>query len=185
MNSGRALLARPSVLKPELELEPIGGDARGAVALLGQCLISIGRQRLEPPQVEHIARGVQRLQARRRPFAFLAYREPGSDVRPHPEARARMTALTAGCANLLAAAALICPTPGFGGTIYRSVVTAITLAVGPRFPNRVFSDLTSAAAWLSAVVPADVPLQTEALILGVEALRSWPAEGARTGSRGG
>jgi hypothetical protein len=179
MKSGRVLLARASVTKPQLELELIGGDSCGAVALFGQCLITIGRQRLELPQVEHIARGVQRLQSRRRPFTFLAYREEHSEVRPHPEARARMAALTASCADLLAAAALVCPTAGFGGTIYRSVVTAITLTVGPRFPNRVFADLTSASAWLATVMPADVRLQSDMLVLGVETLRSWPAEGTR------
>ncbi len=53
---------------------------------------------------------------------------------------------------MIAAAAVVLEVTGFQATVIRSVVTAINLASGSSFPNKVFASLSPACVWLSTQV---------------------------------
>jgi hypothetical protein len=102
-------------------------------------------------------------------FGFLTVLDGSTDIRPTAAARRAMTDVLQEYGNDIGAAAIAYEGDGFKATIVRSVITAINIAGGARFPNRVFSDTTVAIDWLSGKLGGD--LSQAMLRSGVNRLR--------------
>lgn len=116
-------------------------------------------------------------------FGFLTVLDSATDIRPTAAARRAMAEVLLDYGNDISAAAIAYEGDGFKATIVRSVITAINIAGGARFPNRVFSETPIAIDWLSRKLGGDV---SQALLRsGVSRLRQaqTPA-GGRTFTAG-
>jgi hypothetical protein len=81
-------------------------------------------------------------------FGLLTIIEKDADVSTPPAVRSAMSKVLMDNDRWLRGAAIAYEADGFKATILRSVVTAINLMSGARFPNRVFRDNRQALRWL-------------------------------------
>jgi hypothetical protein len=97
-----------------------------------------------------------RLQFPETGFGFLTLVKVDTNVRPPSHVRAAVATLLKQYNEDIRAAAIVYGGDGFQATIVRSVITAITLASGTRFPNRVFAEIKPAIAWLAQMQPLEM-----------------------------
>lgn len=117
---------------------------------VGPCAVLIWHERISLEGVESIARVFAKL-GEARPdtgFGFLTIIENDADVSTPAEVRNAMSKALSDHDRWLRAAAIAYEADGFKATIIRSVVTAINLLSGTRFPNRVFRSNREAFHWL-------------------------------------
>ncbi|HEX2734478.1 MAG TPA: hypothetical protein VHM70_22880 [Polyangiaceae bacterium] len=117
---------------------------------VGPFAVLVWHERISVEGVESVARVFARLSEAHaeKGFGFLTIIENEADVSTSPAARNAMSKALTDHERCLRAAAIAYEADGFKATIVRSVVTAINLIAGARFPNRVFRDNREALKWL-------------------------------------
>jgi hypothetical protein len=117
---------------------------------VGPAAVLIWHERISVEGVENLARVFEKLREPRsaKGFGLLTIIENGADVSTSPAARNAMSKALSDNDRWLRAAAIAYEADGFKATIVRSVVTAINIISGARFPNRVFRDNREALGWL-------------------------------------
>jgi hypothetical protein len=117
---------------------------------IGPAAILIWHERITVEGVESLTRVFKKLSETRVDdgFGLLTIIENGADVTTPADARNAMSKALNDYERWLRAAAIAYEADGFKATIVRSVVTAINLISGARFPNRVFRDNREALQWL-------------------------------------
>lgn len=96
--------------------------------------------------------------------AFCTVVDAGCALSTPPEVRNDLAAMLKKHEAQLAGASITFEGKGFKMTMVRSVITAIYMASRSQFPNSVFGEIESAAAWLSLLAPSQSPSEIVAAI---------------------
>lgn len=102
-------------------------------------------------------------------IAFFTVVDAGFSHNTPAEVRNDLAVLLKTYAAQLAGASITFEGKGFKMTMVRSAITAINMASRTQFPNSVFSDVETAATWLSARAPS---LRPSGILAGVGKLRA-------------
>ena len=167
LSSADALNADPATV------EVVGATPDCGVATIGPCIVLLWRQAVVMQGPELVRKAIFKLgQSKARDkIAFLTVAEPNCELTTPPEVRQKLADLLNQHQAQLAAAAITFEGRGFRMTLVRSIITAINMASRGRFPNAVFSDVTTAADWLERRGALGVEMRAEHVIKTVNMLR--------------
>lgn len=143
-----------------------------AVGLIDGGVLLVWRTRVVPRGVRWLARALSEC-AKAGPGTRCLFHTvilPDCQLTTSTEVRDELADLLKRREHQISAAAITYEAEGFRGTLARSIITAINLASGSRFPARVFSTLPDAADWLAGQDPTHRVTATR-LVLTSSALR--------------
>jgi hypothetical protein len=153
----------------------IGSNADVVVGVLDGVVLLLWRRRIVPEGVAwsreaftHVGGAKQRGK-----IIFVTTLLPDCNLGTPADVRKDIAALIKSHETQITCAAIVFESAGFGMTIVRSVITAITMASRTRFPNAVFGDVDAAMNWVAShAEDNDIPFARERILEAVGYLRT-------------